>query len=136
MPRPPLNRILETSLYVSNLDRAVAFYKTVFEFDTLLADHRMHALAVLGKQVLLLFRKGGSVTASLTPFDPIPPHDAHGQQHLCFRSIMLPLMHGRRISPKPVSSLKADSSGIKVALASISVIRTAIQLKSGRLDFG
>jgi len=84
MPQPPLNGILETSLYVDNLDRAAAFYKAVFGFDTLMADHRMHALAVPGRQVLLLFRKGGSTTPSQTPFGPIPAHDAEGYQHLCF----------------------------------------------------
>lgn len=86
MPAPPPNvsRILETSLYVENLDRAAGFYTRVFGFEVLLLDHRMCALAVPGRQVLLLFLCGGSTVAHETPFGPIPPHDASGSQHLCF----------------------------------------------------
>jgi catechol 2,3-dioxygenase-like lactoylglutathione lyase family enzyme len=50
----------------------------------LLRDERMIALAIPGREVLLLFVHGGSVSASETPFGLIPPHDASGQQHLCF----------------------------------------------------
>ena len=84
MPVPPLNRILETALYVANLDGSEAFYRRVCGFNTLLRDDRMCAMAIPGRQVLLLFRRGGSVEPSVTPFGQIPPHDANGQQHLCF----------------------------------------------------
>ena len=84
MPVPPVGRILETSLYVADLDRSQAFYERVFGFGILLRDGRMSAMAVPGRQVLLLFRRGGSVAASPTPFGSIPPHDAQGHQHLCF----------------------------------------------------
>jgi catechol 2,3-dioxygenase-like lactoylglutathione lyase family enzyme len=78
--QPPVRRVLETSLYVADLDRAQAFYERL----VMLRDHRMCALAVPGQQALLLFREGGSVNPSPTPFGVIPPHDAHGVQHLCF----------------------------------------------------
>ncbi len=85
MSSPPgVNRILETSLYVEVLDRSVAFYERVFGFGILLRDERMCAMAVPGRQVLLLFRKGGSTKPSRTPFGFIPPHDAQGTQHVCF----------------------------------------------------
>ena len=84
MQAPPVSRILETSLYVADLDRAEQFYREVFGFGRLLRDERMCALAIPGRQVLLLFRRGGSVAPSQTPFGPIPPHDGHGTQHLCF----------------------------------------------------
>ncbi len=82
-PPPPIRGILETALYVADLARSADFYARVFGFAEMLADARMRALAVPGRQVLLLFRHGGSRTASPTPFGVIPPHDGHGQLHLC-----------------------------------------------------
>ncbi len=81
---PPVHRILETSLYVADLDRSEAFYRQLFGFEVLLRDHRMCSLAVPGRQVLLLFVHGGSTKPSATPFGLIPPHDGRGTQHLCF----------------------------------------------------
>jgi catechol 2,3-dioxygenase-like lactoylglutathione lyase family enzyme len=81
---PPVARILETSLYVVDLDRSQRFYQRLFGFDLLLRDDRMCALSVPGRQVLLLFRHRGSAQGSQTPFGRIPPHDGHGVQHLCF----------------------------------------------------
>jgi catechol-2,3-dioxygenase len=83
--RPPaFNRILESSLYVNSLERSAEFYRRVFDLEVMLYDERMCALAVPGRQVLLLFRRGGSVRPSQTPFGVIPPHDTQGSQHLCF----------------------------------------------------
>jgi catechol 2,3-dioxygenase-like lactoylglutathione lyase family enzyme len=81
---PKINRILETSLYVADLDRSQAFYERVFGFAVMLRDHRMCALAVPGREALLLFKLGASVAPSRLPFGTVPPHDGHGRQHLCF----------------------------------------------------
>ncbi len=81
---PRVSRLLETSLYVDDLDRAIHFYQSLFGFEPLLTDDRMCALAVPGSQVLLLFQQGGSQQPSPTPAGDIPPHNAKGQQHLCF----------------------------------------------------
>jgi catechol 2,3-dioxygenase-like lactoylglutathione lyase family enzyme len=80
---PPLSHLLETSLYVDDLETAHAFYQRVFDCATLLADERMVALALPGSAVLLLFRRGGSTQPSRVPGGVIPPHDASGTQHLC-----------------------------------------------------
>ena len=53
-------------------------------FELFLRDHRMAALGVPGGGVLLLFRKGGSVDDSRTPFGVIPGHDGAGRLHLAF----------------------------------------------------
>jgi catechol 2,3-dioxygenase-like lactoylglutathione lyase family enzyme len=82
--RPDLNRILETSLYVEDLDRSARFYAQIFGFEVMLQDDRMCAMAVPHRQVLLLFRKGASATPSKSPVGFIPPHDADGRQHLCW----------------------------------------------------
>lgn len=89
MSTPRLTGILETSLYVRDLDAAEAFYAGLFGFETFLRDQRMRSLGVAPGQVLLLFRLGGSVEASPVPDSVaggrfIPAHDAHGRQHLCF----------------------------------------------------
>lgn len=84
MTVPKVNRVLETALYVEDLDRSQAFYQRVFGFEVMLSDHRMRALEVPGRQALLLFKLGGSVNLSETPYGTIPPHDGHGRQHLCF----------------------------------------------------
>jgi catechol-2,3-dioxygenase len=58
--RPKVNRILETSLYVGDLDQSAHFYARIFGFEVMLHDDRMCAMAVPNRQVLLLFRKGAS----------------------------------------------------------------------------
>ncbi len=80
---PRLSHLLETSLYVEDLDVSKAFYKRLFALDTLLEDERMVALALPGSAVLLLFRSGGSTTPSLVPGGMIPAHGGEGPQHLC-----------------------------------------------------
>lgn len=81
---PRVGHLLETSLYVGDLDRAEAFYRRVFGFETFLRDGRMCGMGVPGGGVLLLFREGGSVRPSPTPTGDIPPHDGHGELHLAF----------------------------------------------------
>lgn len=81
---PGVTRVLETALYVADLDRAQAFYQRLFGLPEFLRDARMCALGVPGGGVLLLFRQGGSTAPSPTPGGVIPPHDAAGRQHLAF----------------------------------------------------
>ena len=81
---PRVTGQLESSLYVADLNRSRAFYQRVFGFEELLAEDRMVGLAVPGGSVLLLFRRGGSVTPSPMPGGVIPPHDGQGALHLCF----------------------------------------------------
>ncbi len=81
---PSITRILETALYVGDLDRAEHFYKALFGLDVMLRDDRMSALALPDRQVLLLFKIGATEEPAHTPFGLIPPHGAVGIQHLCF----------------------------------------------------
>jgi catechol 2,3-dioxygenase-like lactoylglutathione lyase family enzyme len=81
---PPLNGVLETSLYVDDLRRSVAFYRGLFELEVLTEDGRFCALAVAGRQVLLLFRKGLSAAPSVRPGGTLPGHDGGGRLHLAF----------------------------------------------------
>ena len=81
---PRVTGQLESSLYVTDLDRSREFYQRVFGFEKLLQEDRMVGLAVPGGSVLLLFRRGGSVEPSPMPGGVIPPHDGQGTLHLCF----------------------------------------------------
>ena len=81
---PPTTHILETALYVADLDRSREFYTRLFGFPVHMQDARMCALGVPGHGVLLLFRRGGSTQPSETPQGTIPPHDGRGVLHLAF----------------------------------------------------
>lgn len=81
---PTLRGVLETSLYVRDLERSRAFYTGLFSFPVLLQDDRFCALNVSGSQVLLLFCKDASVHPVTTPGGTIPPHGGEGQLHLAF----------------------------------------------------
>ena len=81
---PRLSGILESSLYVADLERSVAFYTGVVGCELFLQDERMCALGVAPGQVLLLFRKGGSAMPTEAAGGIIPAHDGDGQLHLCF----------------------------------------------------
>ena len=81
---PRLGGVLETSLYVGDLDRAREFYQRVFGLEAFFQDGRMCALGVVPGQVLLLFRHGTTVAPAPVPGGVIPPHGTSGAAHLCF----------------------------------------------------
>ena len=78
---PRLTFVLETSLYVSDLRRAIAFYteklglRVITEF-----PDGVGAALEAGPSVLLLFRPGESRKGNV-----LPPHGADGQGHVAFR---------------------------------------------------
>lgn len=84
MSAPDLDGILETGLYVDDVARAADFYRRVFEFDVLFISERACGLSVAGKQVLLMFRKGGSKEPIVTERGTIPPHDGDGSLHMAY----------------------------------------------------
>jgi catechol-2,3-dioxygenase len=81
---PRVSQILETSLYVDDLERSAAFYGRVFGFTTMFHDDRMCAMEVPGEQVLLLFRHGMTDQPAPAPGGMIPPHHGRGALHLAF----------------------------------------------------
>lgn len=81
---PAVTEVVETAPYVDDLERAGRFYEGVFGFRLLMAEDRMRAYGVADKQVLLLFKKGGSAQPTLMHGGVIPPHDGHGPLHLGF----------------------------------------------------
>lgn len=83
-PMPELTAILETALYVDDLDRSIEFYQSLFPLRTLVRDERLCAFAVADRQVLLLFLRGATTSAVTTPGGEIPPHDGAGPLHMAF----------------------------------------------------
>ena len=81
---PEIHGLLETALYVADVARAAAFYHGLFGFPEMARDERFCALAVAGRQVLLLFRQGGTLAPLTLPGGTIGPHDAVGHIHLAF----------------------------------------------------
>lgn len=79
--------ILESALYVTDLDAAEAFYGEVIGLDRIARVDGRHVFFRCGQGVLLLFN--AEATRHAPPPDarlPVPPHGAVGQGHLCFRA--------------------------------------------------
>lgn len=79
-----LARVLETALYVDDLERAAQFYEQVLELTALSQDSRFRAYDVGGASVLLLFHRGATLETVHLPGGTIPPHDGHGPLHIAF----------------------------------------------------
>lgn len=70
--------ILESSLYVTDVVRSAQFYEKIFGFPVI-SDfgERGCAMKAGDRQVLLLFKKGGSL-------DILSAHDGDGELHIAF----------------------------------------------------
>ncbi len=78
-PMPPIDRVLETILYVDDLDAAARFYGEVLGLEL---DSRQPGLFVFfkcGPSMLLLFEPNAASTGR-----NVPAHGAHGPGHACF----------------------------------------------------
>ena len=75
---PTTDGILESSLYVTDVAGSARFYEKIFGFQVI-SDfgERGCALKAGMRQVLLLFKKGGSR-------DILSPHDGDGELHIAF----------------------------------------------------
>jgi catechol 2,3-dioxygenase-like lactoylglutathione lyase family enzyme len=87
-----VSRLLETALYVDDLERSARFYQQVLGLGAVegTASERenwnpvLRPLHLPGGQVLLLFRKGSTPTMTVLPGGTIPPHGGEGRLHLAF----------------------------------------------------
>lgn len=83
--RPVISRVLETALYVDDLDRAVAFFQNVLGLTPMVeAPGRLVAMDAGGGTVLLLFHRGSTTAGLQSPGGWIPPHDGSGPVHMAF----------------------------------------------------
>lgn len=87
-----VSRLLETALYVDDVDRSCDFYQRVVGLGPVIEttaeketqNRPFRPLHMPGGQVLLLFRKGSATTTAVLPGGTIPPHDGSGRLHLAF----------------------------------------------------
>ncbi len=79
-----IDRILETGLYVEDLDRSVAFYRDVLGLEVLGTSPRLVAVHGGAATVLLLMLRGAMTAGAESEGGWLPPHDAEGRQHFAF----------------------------------------------------
>lgn len=82
MPDPP-QAVLETALYVDDLDEAARFYAEVIGLEEVQRVPGRHVFFGCGSGMVLLF----DPQASARPSNglPVPVHGAQGPGHMCFR---------------------------------------------------
>jgi catechol 2,3-dioxygenase-like lactoylglutathione lyase family enzyme len=84
MSAPRINGVVEACLYSDDLPRSVRFYQEQLGLRLLESGERLCVFSVADKQVLLVFRSGGTLEPVPTSGGMIPPHDAAGQLHIAF----------------------------------------------------
>jgi len=81
---PAVRGVLETCLYVEDLDGASRFYEGLFGWSPMFGDERLRAYGVAPGSVLLLFRSGATAEPVSTPGGIIPAHDGIAGGHVAF----------------------------------------------------
>lgn len=74
----PINRVLETILYVDDLEAARAFYQVVLELELYSQKHGVFVFFKCGEGMLLLFNAEAAANN-----ESIPAHGATGPGHVC-----------------------------------------------------
>ena len=79
--------ILESALYVDDLDKAEEFYGETLGLTRIAKAEGRHVFFRCGDGVLLLFNVDATeVPPSAGARLPVPPHGTRGPGHLCFRA--------------------------------------------------
>ena len=83
---PAIHGVVETALYTDDLQRATRFYCDVLGLSVMKGDaDRFQALDAGSSRVLLLFKRGATLTPQPVPSGGvIPPHDGNGPLHIAF----------------------------------------------------
>jgi catechol 2,3-dioxygenase-like lactoylglutathione lyase family enzyme len=79
-----LSAVLETVLYVGDLDAAEAFYARVLGLTPASKRAGRQLFYRIGDQMLLIFDPAATVIPPATGALPVPPHGAQGSGHVCF----------------------------------------------------
>jgi catechol 2,3-dioxygenase-like lactoylglutathione lyase family enzyme len=138
-----VNRLLETALYVADLDRSCDFYERVLGLGPDVGttaekenQKRFRSLQIPGGQVLLLFTRGFATTAAVLPGGTIPPHDGNGRLHLAFAISATEIDAWREHCKRTAYQSKARRSGRVAERAFISAIPMVTLWKLPRLGCG
>jgi catechol 2,3-dioxygenase-like lactoylglutathione lyase family enzyme len=101
--------ILESALYVTDLDAAEAFYRDALGLERIAKVESRHVFFRCGQGVLLLFnaeatRNQPAPDAKL----PVPPHGAVGEGHLCFAATAEEIDEWKRALTRRGIEVEAD----------------------------
>jgi catechol 2,3-dioxygenase-like lactoylglutathione lyase family enzyme len=80
-----IDGILETALYVDDLDAAEAFYGGVLGLEKITRADNRHVFYRCGPGVLLVFNRAETVKPPPEGALPVPAHGTTGAGHACFR---------------------------------------------------
>lgn len=80
---PAIRGVVETAVYVDDMERAREFYEGTLALDLMFRDERMRAYSV-GRSVFLVFRRGASDKNTKMKIGNIPGHDGSGPLHMAF----------------------------------------------------
>jgi catechol 2,3-dioxygenase-like lactoylglutathione lyase family enzyme len=81
----PIEGILETALYATDLDAAESFYGTVLGLEKIARSGNRHVFFRCGAGVLLIFNPEETVKPPAPDSLQVPPHGTDGNGHVCFR---------------------------------------------------
>jgi len=80
-----IDGILETALYVDDLDAAEAFYGELLGLERALRAGDRHVFYRCGPGILLIFNRAETLKPPPDDALPVPPHGTTGPGHVCFR---------------------------------------------------
>jgi len=85
MPAPPIDGILETAVYVDDMEAAHGFYSGLLGLKRMVEGERLYAYDAGPAQTLLVFHRGHTGRDVETEGGTVPGHDTSGPGHFAFR---------------------------------------------------
>lgn len=85
MDKPSIGGILETAVYVDDMESAHAFYEGVLGLHRMVSGERLYAYDAGPAQALLVFHRGHTAEDVVTSGGVVPGHDTQGHGHFAFR---------------------------------------------------
>ena len=79
-----LSGLLETALYVADMEMSVRFFEEVLELKAMLKGDRLTAFDAGSNGVLLIFKRGASLHDMKDEDGIVPGHDGSGPMHMAF----------------------------------------------------
>jgi catechol 2,3-dioxygenase-like lactoylglutathione lyase family enzyme len=80
---PAIDGVVETAVYVDDMERAKEFYEGTLMLDVMFQDERMRAYKA-GRSAFLVFKRGASDKNTVMKIGNIPAHDGSGRMHMAF----------------------------------------------------
>ncbi len=85
MKTPEIGGILETAVYVDDMEAAHQFYSGILGLVRMVAGDRLYAYNAGPAQTLLVFHRGHTGDDVPTPGGIVPGHDTTGASHFAFK---------------------------------------------------